>query len=828
MPNIFGSVKKDAQKTVKKLQKENVELKKLRLPKFNYLISRLSDKALSCNLWMLVASILLCILIWVIICNLQKYGHWFWRKYPEHLSFSHPALFAILNVYLASKLEKITDIIFAAQSALAGLVFPIIIGFVSLLLPSGSSVRFKIYQNYSGAKLFGLSSVFLVFFIVIQYFCKPLVDEHVLAAWAVINLLWFDINILGIIYFIHQTFKFIVPEKQFDIVKCYAASIVWPADLLEFLKRELYQEYCNKHDSLSCVSKFGNQINLADDEYVLFDVRAKLLTYVLNKWKKLIESSAGEKAAPLIANLPSFSGYLRPRNSLVLSHRLKIKCWQKLLVKFAFVFAGQNNASNHITLDEVFSDFQAAILRSIEQRQFMNFKKTLGHLEEFNNLMFNAASSQEKGINYAVRYELSSKWAENYRDIVTVSVEMLYSNIEYFKRVVNVPSNLFKELKNKALFEINGSMIFILAKNIIFQLESWWAREVEKQYNYDHGIDGNPVLNQPYRGMYDAVLRHYVGVWEGCIGKFLHSESDVWEEFQKNFQLCSAYINTTAEMLIMCLEVGDKEASVWFADILQNWFGLRSDEIDKLIMSDLKTPDYIVSTCLDDSWETFVEKSRSNKPSRCPTSPKMVYCCILSNYWKDVRYIILYTLMQLSQKCTDTGVVVFFIIKMFFYGKRGRDGDDPYGSILLFKNYADVLKGFIRQIKSDKYYGLLNDFVRNLLDKSFEDRVQLRVYSITPADFSYFVEEQIVILCILKAKGECSSGDPSSFLNLSEDELDYVRIKFASFIEKIEQVKYTEWQNTVIAIDSSVTMDKFDDAKTKVRKDLSDILSSIN
>ena len=92
--------------------------------------------------------------------------------------------------------------LWTVQAAVAAMIYPIVIGFVSLLLQRRHSAKasLHIYLHHSAAILTGLSALFLVAAMAIQFFFLALAGDAVLGKWLILDGVWFLFNILGVIW----------------------------------------------------------------------------------------------------------------------------------------------------------------------------------------------------------------------------------------------------------------------------------------------------------------------------------------------------------------------------------------------------------------------------------------------------------------------------------------------------------------------------------------------------------------------------------------------------------------------------------------------------
>ena len=117
--------------------------------------------------------------------------------------------------------------LWTTQATIAAMIYPIVIGFVTLLLQRRHSAKasLQIYLHDSAAIVTGLSALFLVTAMNIQFFFIEMIEEPVQVIWMILDGTWFLINILGVIRFLYRTFDFLRTEERTNIVRTYASTI---------------------------------------------------------------------------------------------------------------------------------------------------------------------------------------------------------------------------------------------------------------------------------------------------------------------------------------------------------------------------------------------------------------------------------------------------------------------------------------------------------------------------------------------------------------------------------------------------------------------------
>ena len=128
------------------------------------------------------------------------------------------------------------------QGALAALVYPIVIAFVTLLLQRRHSAKsaLHIYLYDSAAIVSGLSALSLLILMALQYLPLTAIGTETGIAWIFVDTLWFLVNLGLTSFFLYRTFEFVRPSRRAEIVRRYAINVIWPRELREHLASHFF------------------------------------------------------------------------------------------------------------------------------------------------------------------------------------------------------------------------------------------------------------------------------------------------------------------------------------------------------------------------------------------------------------------------------------------------------------------------------------------------------------------------------------------------------------------------------------------------------------
>jgi len=190
--------------------------------------------------------------------------HWFEREvlkageHPIRYAVALTSLFALTIVlgyvlpgnwyvsYLnrwdaAEQLGYFTSL-WSVQATIAALVYPFVISFVTLLLqrrPS-SNATLQIYLVDSGGLAAGLSSMFLVLTMAVQYFMLSAYSLCQAMWWVTVDSVWFILNIVFTVWFLFRTVEFLRSDFQSQVVKRYTINVALPREITNLLRFQFF------------------------------------------------------------------------------------------------------------------------------------------------------------------------------------------------------------------------------------------------------------------------------------------------------------------------------------------------------------------------------------------------------------------------------------------------------------------------------------------------------------------------------------------------------------------------------------------------------------
>lgn len=849
--NRFKSLNKIIKNDLREWQRSNAILKDFRYSWLQRILINLSDRSLSNTFKLFVLSLL-------VNTNILL-----WKN--KLTSF---ALTLKLNTFSPEVVLNYFSTLWTIQATLAALVYPIVIGFISVLLQSRQSAkaRLRIYLTDSAAVLTGLSSLFLVLSLAIQYMFIVKVHGGVLIGWILVDSTWFVCNCFGTIYFLYRTFEFLHPDIQNQIITKYAVNIAWPEQIKRSLKFNFFygaQDYgilpgpifgkdqIKKEPHIllhPLFSDYGSPVvttNLKSPRR-LVDVRFRILNWTINNWLKRARSQNSESELRLIFPLIPGETY---KNEFALCRQeggASLLWWEKKLIRYSFIFQGKGK-SGFATIESIFEDIQSDILTKINNRNIQAFKEDLGLFIDLHVTLIKAGVFKNdlgEIDNYAnladpqdfFERSISHKWARFYIDIFSNCVSLLSDNSEYFEHAAYIPKRLFNDCRENNIKTVLE--YFIKLPSFLFiRLGAWWAKIAEEKGEYIHDFCKPTVLNPPYYSKYQSALKTFVGAWESLGKSIFHLDRTKvypWKELTFNGDLFETHLKQTLYMLCECVARGDKDAAEWIEDVLQKWLSEVSYPLHDFAYT-VRRDKFISTGLFTKEWDN-VKSTIQIEPYyyEKPNLTSAVFASALKNYWIDGCCLVIYLFSIWGKKCDCKQSLPFSLIKSIIEGREQKAGGGGIFKRKPFDSLDGAFTSLLRQHFADKSYrSRLDSMVENLQSVLRPEMVPGRIYSGWGSqDLDSIKDGQIFLLCVM-AKSEWRPAEVLSDYVLqlasADDTVARNMTEFLkSIITRLGQEDFMEWKTAFLCV-REIEMDngEFSNAIEQIKKRIQELIDFI-
>ena len=796
-----------------------------------------------------------------------------------------PKLWVIYFVTLPDRFDPGGHLstLFAVQATVVGLVYPIVISFVTLLLVRGNNAKaaLHIYLHNSAALVAGLSALLLIAEMGLQYSAVPYVSYTTLITWISIDAVWFAINIFLTTYFLLRTFEFIQPSRRHEIVRRYAVGVAWPREARFHLASHFFRvaveekllpgpSYGNVEGKVPSVLPgyigitSGTAIvsrNLRSKRQ-LKDVRFRLLAWATRRWLARANAAqlAGGKAS-VMDRMPNiviafpldpFSTYEGATSLCRVEGNVPVAPLERLLIRLSFVFGATKEGLVDLTVNDILLDVQAEAMEALRAGESEAFHEiVLRLLELYESLLEASLAAGTAGANasftlVADRNHWMSQpiyvvWSRRFLDLFEAATSKLSLGQDYVRFLVHVPNRLFGKAEEKAVSEILKH--FISLGPVLFRrIEDWWVMTIEQQGEIKHGACSPTILRPPFQGLHDKVIREFVGAWESLKNERIGSWDDdnsSWTKVQQSAEYFEEHLSHTLLMVADSVLRGDQNAAEWMGDILVKWFGelqfrFRGNQDYFLRRQRMITIDLLTS-----SWQE-VERRVQVESLGVTASPShnAVLSVCLNNLWTDICCVAIYVMLMWSKDCIcdkslPANICAALILgKPLRHGGHAVDGERPYASA------DELLIAILRQYYAEGgyrrgYRDRLDRYVERLADLSKSEMVSGRIYSsVGSNDLNSVMDGQLLALLLAVSIAWKPSREIEGILeDWSRTENDKIR-EFKRALEqwktRLAQQSFCIWLGTYDCLRSKLNSEcNFDTARSSVDEAIDHLLGVV-
>jgi len=701
--------------------------------------------------------------------------------------------------------------LWAVQASLVGILYPIVIGLVSLLLKNKTaySIWLKVYLVTSGAVFSGLSSLALIGVIAINSITLNFISSSYHMYSMFVLYIWFLFNIIFTAYFLYKTISFLKPDIRFLITLQYTLNRVYPDEIKYLLMRHLFvgainykflpgPQYSSDTESKVYISTIQSSTATSDEKVLrnikrvsyITNVYFRVLSIAIRLWKTKAENKLQSKEIDLFArNLLVLQGMpLEPCNGqvLVASSNIKgtIDPLVSLLIKLSFVFDSFNTKEQINTNDIVTAEYKE-VVDSMNSNDRVEFDAAIDRVKlihtdllkvgAFTNDSGDKDNWANMGDSLFFSVKLNYQWNRVYYDISNEAVEKINKTRHFYKSACYAPLNVLGRVVNIVDSQLISELLNVAYHNWA-NLDEWWV--TSRDY---HGM--HKSLSQPYQKYYEQAVYDFVGSWESVNYSFADDEifsKILWSEVDEKVYPYVRHLDLTSKILLTSVKTENDVGASWGADIIQKWYSTNiSNDLD--IVWHLNNSEYINLNLLDDSIENSLEYAYESDD---PVNKNDVIKLAIRNYWKDVALVSMYYMGGMLYKKRST--VVVDVMTGLLSGNMFHEGGYIYGSISPVESVDDLILSLIRQyFAGSSYQNRLDSLVS--VHESLTKSVMIsgRGYSGVGADDlgSTIFGQSILLLLLSRIKWDITNAIIKSYGNNILDDDSSLR-GFISLVDK--------------------------------------------
>ena len=620
------------------------------------------------------------------------------------------------------------QVILAGQLAMVGLIFPLVVGFVGILLQSRTAGRalWHIYNRYSGFMLSGLSGLLLAGLIVISQFVSPWTDLRIESAMSIGFTLWFLGNIVLAAWFLHATFqlvsigrrnllllRFSVNEAFLQDIRRKLSSHIFPSQSMKFISE---QEQAHFRFSRSR----NNEVSVVERQFqspmYLRNVHFRLLRKAFRRWASI---SAGDRDAVLSVPVRGYE-YDSKHWVLAESRAIKLDRVTSLLIRLSYVFGARSR-----TVDNDVDIFVNALVGDVEDaivaRNVRLFEYGIDELRSWHNSISDAlafVNDNESQDNWLLLSE-GSFFGRTYLDKLCHEYFVIGNSavrlIPYSSRFFELFSHFYVLLFAGAAESVTSTG----AKRLIDNHRFLWSSLVD--WHSGIGVETTGTERN-----YESSVIAFVGSWEHWAIRLRL----LVEQREEGFDALPVYLShltASAQLIIHAVRRENWEAAEWGADILVNWyesmFGL-GDPHRYTWKTELITPSVMGQNTAGPIWLEILGGEQFDEADALQFA--------IRNAWFDIRIA---TAAYLEAKPEDgNNERVSLIARALLENVRLRPtGASQRTTSASVRRGGDLLGAYIRQSNrweryEGNYAGWLDQFVESLGRIEEERHVSGRMY----------------------------------------------------------------------------------------------------
>lgn len=556
-------------------------------------------------------------------------GVWLWyeNKYPGWANLANfgQRLSSKSGHRLSASLAYLT-VPWTIQATLAGLVYPIVISFVTILLQRRYNAKaiLGIYLADSAAIPSGLSALALVGVIGVQYLLFPLAPSAVIPLWVVLDGVVFLCNLWLTASFLYRTFEFVRPDKRARIIRQYAANVAWPQELREHHAQNIFSNFIDGPRTNSSVVITTNKAallyrgDIADVSTRvqklsrISDIRLRLLHWALFDWwtravnhlregnaaKNRANSSDSLAARPVLV-MPPLLGQPVDGGLVVLCQTDGLcPCSDRAqwLIRHAFIFKPIQKTPSYLRISDILGDVQAEAVLAIQANETQTFTDRLRewvnlycHLiseAPFRNFPAAGDNQSDRVIDFGSnpvqlfwKSRISVTAARSAEELADAAVAKLDTNTEFVLATMRILGELHRRLR-ESLHPGAFLDYFALLPIVFARVQVWWVTTAEQNGDVEHTPCHSVLLRPPFLGTYRLILRTFTEEWrrwEKAIIPALAKDNSArqcvqpWSVLQNGAEYLHTHMRKTLMLFFGCVQRGDKQGAQRLLDILLTW-----------------------------------------------------------------------------------------------------------------------------------------------------------------------------------------------------------------------------------------------------------------
>lgn len=614
-----------------------------------------------------------------------------------------------------------------AQLTIIGIVFPLVVGLISVLFQKKSS-RIHIqsaYQLHSGYMFAGLSGLSLAAFIVTGGLFSSAGDKYLTTAFAITALIWMLFNLGLSIWFFISSLNILDDKKRDRLMLKYFQSEIVENFILRSLRNawlrhpgnyldknhikgiEILRWYVSGEENMQLLPYYvgeGKDIT---------DVRLRPLCFLL-RFLRPVKNSAGE-----LILLPSL-GRKQDTITLIASSDVIFPRGWAFFFRWCFIRGPQKNWKEYRYITR---DFYGEAYDALEDRNISSFISAADRLVETYTTLkksFRYADGNyiDKCGDAGFMLTFSQSFHQEFYAFSQTTVKSLETTGEYFRHVMTIPFSVYRDSDSWQLsdFEQYVKSLF----HVWHALTDWKT-----------GYGENLTVAQELR--HRELVKDFIGEWESWY-MWRRLQNRAGEKSDSDHNCLLAHLFHTAQTVITAVMKDDRFASEHSSDMLLLWYGRNNFEEhfeQYRWHSFLFTPALLTMDPDSSDWQAVL---RGHEYSANRTLATVFY-----NAHADVRLLTAgYILSHIRQK---KNVLLKDVVRRLLNSNLVYPTGAHDRLTLSFKSATDIIDSIIRlehrnNGREDGWYRMLTGLIRAFSSFSDTETITGRIYMGTYEDVS--------------------------------------------------------------------------------------------
>lgn len=637
------------------------------------------------------------------------------------------AFHSFANLYLKgiTALPAWMSNLLSGQLTVIGIVFPIVVGLISVLFQKKSS-RIHIqsaYQLHSGYMFAGLSGLSLAAFILIGGIASSLGDNYLNTAIAITALLWMLFNIALSIWFFITSLNVLDDKKRDHLMLKYFHSQIVGTYIHHSLTSSwiknpgiyIGEDYIKGIKTLRYYISGEEEMNLIKlclhKDMEINDVYIRPLRFLLRR----LHPAQGKEGNLII--LPSL-GIRENKITLLASSDVVFPGYWAFLFRLCFIRGPKKNWKEyrHIT-----RDFYGEVYDALGDRNISAFSSATDRLVETYTTL--KKSFRYKNGNYidecdgsGLMVTFSQSFHRDFYAFSHETVKSLETTGEYFHKIIDVPFSVYRGSDNREIGDF---------QQYIQSLFYVWHALIDWKTGYGENLS----VSQEQR--HRELVISFTGEWESWYmwRRLKHNTADGPDNDSDHLL---HHLYQTAQIAMTAVMADDRFASDHSSDMLLLWFSQNRFEQhfeEYRWHSFFLTPSYLTLAPDRADWLSMLRGH--------PYSDEAAQSIIFSNALADIRLLAAgYILSHIEQK---KNVHLKDVIKRLLNSELVYPTGSHDKMTASFTSTTDIIDSIIRleyrqEAREGGWYETLSELVKALSASNETGLISGRIYMGTYED----------------------------------------------------------------------------------------------